>query len=107
MRGGKVDNNPMLFLELPFDDKIPPLRTTYFDSHVVMKATFVRMGFPTVYLITNFNLRGTLIKTMYHSIGKALLCWEFFHVCTAVCEQKASACWGPWNFHSLKGLKFI
>ena len=102
---GKVDNNPMVFLELPFD-KIAPLRTTHFDSYVVMKATCVRMGFPTAYPIANFNLRGTLIKTVYHSTGKALPCWKFFHVCTAVCEQNASVCWGPWNFQPLKGLKF-
>ena len=105
MRGGKVDNNPMVLLELPFD-KIAPLRTTHFDSCVVMKATCVRMGFPTAYLIANFNLRGTLIKIMYQSTRKVLPCWKFFHVCTAVCEQNASACWSPWNFQPLRGLKF-
>ena len=105
MRGGKVDNDPMVFLELTFD-KILSLRTTHFDSHVVMKANCVRLGFPTAYPIANFNLRGTLIKTMYHSIGKALPCWKVFHVCTAVFEQRASACCIPWDFHPLRGPEF-
>ena len=55
MRGGKVDNNPVAFLELPFD-KIPPLRTTNFDSHVIMKASRVRMEFLYANPIANFNL---------------------------------------------------
>ena len=101
MRGGKADNNPLVLLELP-SNKIPPLRTIHFDSHVVLEAICVRIGFPTAYPIAIFNLKGTLIKTMYHSIGKALPCWKCFHVCTAVCEQKASACWDPWNFHPLR-----
>ena len=55
MRGGKVDSNPVAFLELPFD-KIPPLRTTNFDSHVIMKASRVRMEFLYANPIANFNL---------------------------------------------------
>ena len=91
MRGGKIDNNSMVFLELPFA-MIPALRTPHFDSHVVMKNTCVRMGLPTAYPIAIVNLRETLIKTMCHSIGKTLPFWELFRVCIAVCEKKASVC---------------
>ena len=90
MRGGKIDNNSMVFLELPFA-MIPALRTPHFDSHVVMKATCVRMGFPTAYQIAIVNLRETLIKTMCHSIGKYSLFGNFF-VSTLLYVRKKLLC---------------